>query len=664
MPYAEGGEDAAGEPLEDDAADAEADDLDALLDMDLGELSSVKVSTPTFTDPMVEGISKTSEKVSESPGIVDVITAEEIEAFGAKNLYEVLERATSVYMTGTYIQRRNVASIRGNLVKPEDNHVLTLINGRPFRDIVNGGFSHTLYTAFPLHAIERVEVMRGPGSVLYGTNAVTGVINIVTKQPDKPTAKASTLGGSDGWQSYGLTTGDGSEDRSLLVSGGYFRQEGWPFTATLEDAVETTTPFGEDNVGVFGSYRDGGFTANCYVAELSQTVFSIPFAPEAYFDATRVFADFGYLHEIDENQNLQLNFTYNYTGYESETPSDSLNPFSARSTLTIPSHAYLAEATYRAQLTDDLKFLVGGFTDIHEGDLRSTNSTPVPHFTEVWYGAYLQLEYQPTDWLKLIGGMQGNMPGDIPAGIVPRAGAIVTLSDTLTAKLLYGQAFRSPYRFERYLNGAPVIVGNQDLEPEVIQTFDAQLAYATDNYRLAATVFHSDFFDVISRVGFFPQTYANSDRIEYSGLELENDWQLSDTLRWTSSLTYQENERAGVENTTTVPNWMAKFGMSYNNKCSGLNVGLFDTFFGNQTVPAGAAAVNGNPDAYHMVSLNTTLDLDRYLALRSGRSIRLQLLVQNLFDEDIFHVEFDRKQINTIPARAGRTVYGGVTVDY
>jgi outer membrane cobalamin receptor len=104
-------------------------------------------------------------------------------------------------MAGSPLVPRNVASIRGDLIKQEDNHVLVLINGRPFRDTTFGGINFSICTAFPIQTIERVEVIRGPGSVLYGTNALSGVINIVTKNPDQSTMVASVLSGSHGWQS-------------------------------------------------------------------------------------------------------------------------------------------------------------------------------------------------------------------------------------------------------------------------------------------------------------------------------------------------------------------------------------------------------------------------------------------------------------------------------
>jgi outer membrane receptor protein involved in Fe transport len=188
------------------------------------------------------------------------------------------------------------------------------------------------------------------------------------------------------------------------------------------------------------------------------------------------------------------------------------------------------------------------------------------------------------------------------------------------------------------------------------------LAYRNEQFRLAATYFHSDFFDIITRVG-FPQTYVNAGSMTFDGVELENDWELTDNWRCMGSMTYQTNLRDGVRDTTSAPNWMAKMGLAYHTN-NGWNVGLFDTFFGDQTVPATALPVNPAPDAYHLVSLNTTLDLDRRLGWNTGNRTQLQFLIQNLFDEDINHVEFERELINSLPAGPGRTYYGGLSWGY
>jgi len=651
----------AGESSAESAKDAtaSAQDLDSLLDMaDKNPEALGKVNVATASDPIVEGVSKKEEQLSESPGIVDVITAEDIEQFGAKNLFEVLERATSVYMTGSFLFPRNVASIRGNLQNHEDNHVLVLINGRPYRDVTLGGVNVAVYTAFPIQTIHHIEVIRGPGSVLYGTNAFNGVINIVTKNPDQPMFQVSTLNGSYGWQSYSLLGGNGNEQQGALAGSTYSRSKGWPFTAT-EDVVAPppldtqTTLWGEDNVGLFSMYRRGNFTANVFAARATEEQLGSDGSfPSQRLEDPRLFCDVGYLLEFDDCHSLQTDFTYNYDGTEFpgiiSTPGNPIRFFS-------PSQSFLLEGTYHGELTDNLDMLVGGLVDFHTGKSQMGPFQPIAPFTEIWYGVYMQMEYQVNEWLKLVGGMQANLPGKIKSGIVPRAGVIASLDEHWTAKFLY--------QLERSIVVPGILFGNPDLVPETIQTFDVQLAYQTEDFRLAATYFHSDYFDIITRVG-FPQTYVNQGQMTFDGVELENDWELSSCWRTVSSLTYQDNVRDGVHNTTGVPNWMAKLGIAYHDDSSGWTTGLFDTFFGDSTVPATAVPLNVDPGAYHLVSLNTTLDLNRRLKLNTCRSMQLQFLIQNLLDADINHVEFERELINSFPAGPGRTFYGGFTMAY
>ena len=444
-------------------AGGEGSEIDKILSLDLESLSRTPVLTATLTDPIVEAVSKTPEKASEAPGIVDVITAQDIQEFGAKNLYEVLEWATSVYMTGSYMYRRNVACIRGDLRNHEDSLVLVLLNGRPFRDTTAGGVNASMYTAFPIHTIERIEVIRGPGSVLYGTNAFNGVINVVTKNPKEPTLHASVLSGSYGWQEYSLATGNGNEARGYYGGATYSRSKGWPFTATSEAPPVTGTGlYGEDNVGVFAMYRNQGFTANLFVAHAVSEIWGqVPVWPLGQWDSPRVFVDFGYLLEFDQRRSLAVNFTYNYSpGHFPGMPPPTLMIGTA--------HSFLLEGTYRAELADGLDLMIGGVTDIHTGGAVVGPFTVIPWFDEIWYSAYIQLDYRVNDKLKLVGGMQGNMPGVIRGGIVPRVGVINSLSDNWTTKFLFGQAFRSPYQIERSVYVPGVVEGNPDLVPELV----------------------------------------------------------------------------------------------------------------------------------------------------------------------------------------------------
>ena len=663
-----GAEEPSEQATEADTVDEDSqDELDDLLDMDLNQLSNTAVQMESETNPIIEGVSKKEETLAESPGIVDVITAQDIRQFGAKNLYEVLQRATSVYMTGGLLSRRNTASIRGNYIDYTDSSVLVLLNGRPIREINTGGVNASFYTAFPLHMIERVEVIRGPGSVLYGTNAVTGVINVITKKPQKPTGHASTLGGTYQWQSYNLAAGNGDEKKNHYIGATYSRAKGWPFTTTsvglggMFPPLTQTAPWGEDNIGVFGSYDYENLTAQVFATRARQEILgSNIYWPSESFEAIRVFADIGYLLELNNLKSLELHFTYNHRAskFRDDLASTPTNTLFSRTL----SDNFVIEGTYRAPITEKMDFLIGGLADFQLGRFKSGVAEIVPEFSRIWYGVYFQFEYQPIEKLKLVGGMQANMPGELKSGIVPRAGAILSFNDNWTGKFLYGQAFRSPYAIETLVSVPGFISGNPDLSPETSQTFDVQLAYNCDGFRAAATYFHTDLFGVIELVG-FPQEFVNGPRIVYQGFEWENEWRITDRLRWQGSLTYQENERSGVDNTTGVPNWMSKFGLAYESPM-GLTVGLFDTYFGDPPVAPGVTILNPDPQPVHLLSLNTTLDVDRYFDSQSGYEARAQFFIQNLLDEEIHHAVIDTTTNNSLPGGPGRTYYGGVTIEY
>ena len=120
---------------------------------------------------------------SEAPGATTVITAEEIERSGASNIFDLLRRVPGVDIRFTPMGGH--ISIRSNGASPFSEEVLMLIDGSPYNSPDKGGFpGHPNYTGFfPLSRIARIEVVRGPVSVVYGANAFGGVINIVSKRP-------------------------------------------------------------------------------------------------------------------------------------------------------------------------------------------------------------------------------------------------------------------------------------------------------------------------------------------------------------------------------------------------------------------------------------------------------------------------------------------------
>lgn len=160
--------------------------------MDLADLADVRITSAT-------GI---PQPISQAPAVATVITAEEIEAMGALSLDEVLETVAGLHVVPSKVRRMDpIYSIRG-IHSGQNSQVLTLLDGVPVHQGFAGGpaFGFRL----PLAAIERIEIVRGPGSAVFGADAFAGVVNIVTRAPADEARldgglRAGSFGTSNAW---------------------------------------------------------------------------------------------------------------------------------------------------------------------------------------------------------------------------------------------------------------------------------------------------------------------------------------------------------------------------------------------------------------------------------------------------------------------------------
>lgn len=140
-------------------------------DIDLGDL---------LRTPVVESATRRRQSLYEAPGAMDVFSGNEIVNSGLTSVAELLRRIPGAYVMQVNAGRFNVGFRGVNGLA--NNRVLVLVNGRRLSEVDHGSPS---WQNFPLHVgeIERIEVLRGPGTTLYGADGINGVINITTKHP-------------------------------------------------------------------------------------------------------------------------------------------------------------------------------------------------------------------------------------------------------------------------------------------------------------------------------------------------------------------------------------------------------------------------------------------------------------------------------------------------
>jgi len=314
------------------------------------------------------------------------------------------------------------------------------------------------------------------------------------------------------------------------------------------------------------------------------------------------------------------------------------------------------------------------------------NSDPwvtVAPYDVIWNSAYLQMDYTPFKFLKLIAGGQVNKIPGLKTDFVPRLGSILSFNEHLGMKLLYGQAFRAASAFERSSYSPPSVYGNPGLTPEKITTYEAQVFYTVSKLDVSLTYFYNydnnkisrtDVKDTLNNSGSkiaYSQKYVNAGYVTTQGLELEAKLKLGNMINLYGSSTYMTSkdnlDRTDYDGQPTL---MAKIGLLFNfqNK---FNAGMFSTYYGTggntYSYKNGVLLTkmaNPSATAYDDISLNVSANFKTIFKAEKMPDLMLQCYITNLLDEQIYYPEVVRRNINSLPGRPGRAINLGLTVKF
>ncbi len=643
--------------------------------------------------------SKTEERLHEAPSVVTVISWKEIESYGANTLFDVLDRAAGIYLYGSYYLPNNMITIRGDATSHYCTHVLLLIDGRPFHSSKEG-YDLPFLQGFPLGVIDHIEIIRGPGSTLYGTTAYAGAVNVITRKPEEQPTMASGSAGYFGTRSASLATSLRSGEVGFTLGATLRSEDGWirrvrdaddsgmlPFF----DAPAPARSFGMQSTLAYRNFKLNGFIGQHYMMNGYELQYFGGGWPELNLGTTHGLLDLGYSASFTEKYRLDVNATWNYQHY--------WQPFDVNAH-DVREYAYsndgLIEAVHHFSPRDNVHLTVGTLLSINTGFINNntlrSDGTPndvwtqphntdpyqvVPEYAETFASAYVNADWSPWKRLKLIAGAHANKAPDLDVDVVPRAGAILGLSDHLSWKILYGEAFRSPDVFERF-SKIDVIYGDSLLKPERIATAETQVIFARRDISCALSFFHSSQSGLINRrnvndtVVFHGhpihviQTFVNEGGMESEGGTLEGAAQILRFLSATASLTYQYNETgSGVADLFGVPNLFAKWGLSYARPQ--FSAGLFVSRYDYVDEAAGYTPrfPDANPDAesFTYATLDVKANWNSLLRLRRGEpEISSEAFLVNLLDESIQYPEIGRRYVNSTPGRPGFAMYAGLKV--
>lgn len=623
----------------------------------------VDMSFDELLDATVELPGKYSQKIDDSPSIISVISHEQISTYGANSLLEVLERATSINMLGSFFYPQNLAVVRGVQLTHSSNEILFLINGRPLRDSFTGGQNFAFFTAFPVSNIEQVEFVRGPGSVLYGSNAFSGAINIVTKK--EPTTQVTASIGEYQTRDLEFSVSDGLEEGYWNLSGKLFTEDGWEHRAIDNSNVPGGFDTGERNHSLLFNGKSGKFEWSAVLADSTQDFWgavsawnSGPPQDEREVSSQRISIDLGYEWTLSDTAYLQNNISYTTSDF-------------SHYNYDANSKNWFLESTYHNQ-----EFwgghLIAGATAWHQkiGTEDGLRAGPIEDVSRNWYNAYAQYQKSSSDSVNWWLGLQYNKVADVDPNVVLRAGVNYQIDDNSGVKLMWGEAYRAAYSVETNFN---IIVccdaegnnrgglrGNPELDPEESNTYEAQYYWKNERGQVAVSAFYTKLDSLISRVRAADRVldFVNEGELDSHGLEVEGQYLATNQWHLDFSATYQENDAHGVDDYTLMPNWMFKVGSRYLFN-SGANLGVFASYYSkfhsNEIRNPDVRLVNPESDAHLMITAKFSYPLN----LGDTQS-NLFIYAYNLTDEDIYQPEIGGRNINTHPSRSGRALYAGV----
>ncbi|MBN2348713.1 MAG: TonB-dependent receptor [Bacteroidales bacterium] len=625
-----------------------------LLELSFEDLMNMDVTT----------VSKSAEKQSDAPGIISVLTKDEIKRFGGTTLKDILERIPGLIGSTVYMTDRSIISARGDQIQASSSHVLLLINGRPIREALEGGIKSEIYETFPVNIIESIEVIKGPGSVLYGSDAFSAVINVITKKVD--TSGVSVEGQVGGEGAYGVSGSAtiNAKDLNILVGARHFNKADWDIDYKYYDEINgdvDTFSYTIPNKGS-GAFVDANyknlklmFSYNQWETFYSVTDFAsiLPFPTYGTSFWKKYFGDIGYDFKISKIWDMSLHGTYTKSLFENSTW-----PFSNRD-----SYEAMGEWTNYINPTDKLRIIFGGLYNYVEGLEKSVSPTSIDTLTDASrysLGFYTQLDYRIIKQLKLIGGIQVNKVKDIDVNFVPRLGAIWNPMDAVSVKALYSEAFRAPSINELNID-FPSIQGNSDLKPENVKTFDLGVNYQKNQIHLGVNYFNSVFTNIIIQnrtlvpgVGI----YDNIGEVKMQGVEFEGKYFINKKIYANGSLTYfTSKDSSDNKNVTPIANLAIKAGISYSS--DGVTLSLFDNYQGSLDEKY-ETQFNESPGAYNSLNLFAKIDLNQVLKLKLGKELALTVQANNLLNKEVWLPNWGLAPGTSIPFNRGRTIYFGL----
>ncbi len=510
------------------------------------------------------------QPLSRAPAVASIFTAEDIRRAGATDLDHILEMVPGLHVSRSYQGYNPIYAVRG-IYSTFNPQLLLLINGIPQTNLFTGG-RNFVWGGMPVEAIERVEVIRGPGSAVYGADAFAGVVNIITRSAASYTGvEAGVHFGSDSTRNGHLLYGNRWGESGLLVALelGATRGDDSRIASDAQTVLDQLTGTNaslapgsvnrvRENVDLRLDYRFRDLVLRAgYQGRRVGTGAGVAQALDPYgrYSSDRWSLDAGYT--IDELwwEDLSVNLSASFLDVSQNVDRDSMlfPPGSTGPFLDAMGQPLFPPFTdgvvgnpevYERHLRINGSFHYQGIDrhdlslglGYHHGDLHrvreqknfcsdaasceyilprggvvEVSGTPFVFLTEGSrdnYYVYIQDIFHVANDWELTAGVRYDHFSDFGSTLNPRFSLVWATSHRLTTKLLYGEAFRAPSFQETRVINNPAALGNPNLKPETLRSLE--LVFDHRYLHSLATVFNLFYYKWEDIIQFVPDPVAGT----------------------------------------------------------------------------------------------------------------------------------------------------------
>lgn len=499
----------AGESTRDAAGAVAGPDLASL---SLEQLVEAQIQT-------VQAASKHEQKTTEAPSAVTVLTRTDLQQFGYRTLGDALRSVPGFYVTSD--RGYEYLGVRG-MNRPGDygSRMLLMLDGNRVNDPVWDQASSAGDFPLDLDLVERIEVVRGPGSALYGNNAFFGVVDVLPRRGrDVGTEAAFTAGSFDTYSGRVSVGHEFTNGTDLLVSGSYLDSQGHErlfspeFRGVNNGWAEGLDAERRGQMYAAVSHEDfrlqGGFGEREKAMPTAPYGSLFDIAPNRITDE-HAWAQLKYDHEFESEWELNGRLYFNHYRFDGFAPFDGTDVY--RPGETVFNRDFSMARWWGGELRASRTFFERHYVTLgvegrHDAEIHQENYFLDPRVTvsdtttrNHSYGLYLQDEYTLLSNLRLDAGIRYDEFSSFGSTWNPRAGLLYSPTKKSTFKLLYGQAFRAPNAAE--LNYAGVgYRQNHSLRPETIRSYELRWEQQVLNpLRWSTSLFYNQLEDQITLV--------------------------------------------------------------------------------------------------------------------------------------------------------------------